>query len=101
MMQAMDIEEQLAQVPAWQEVFIARVDGYEWRAIFAWGAYPWHQHDDRDDSLLVLHGCLGVELPDGVVWLRARQMLVVPRGVRHRTFSEQGARVLLLEPCQT
>ena len=97
-MQAINIQQQLVQAQAWQEVFLARVDDYEWKAIFALGEYPWHQHDERDDCFLVMSGCLGVALPDGVVSVQAGEMLVVPRGVRHRTFSTEGAQVLLFEP---
>ena len=45
-----------------------------------------------------MSGCLGVALPDGVVSVQAGEMLVVPRGVRHQTFSTEGAQVLLFEP---
>lgn len=87
-----------AHVQPWQEIPIAQVDHYQWRMIYALGEYPWHQHDERDDCLWVLAGCLGVDLPDGVVQVRAGQLLVVPRGVQHRTFSRDGAYVLLFEP---
>ncbi len=85
-----------AHAQPWQEIPIAQVDHYQWRMIYALGEYPWHQHDERDDCLLA--GCLGVDLPDGVVQVRAGQLLVVPRGVQHRTFSRDGAYVLLFEP---
>ena len=97
-MQAINIQQQLVQAQAWQEVCLARVDDYEWKAIFALGEYPWHRHDERDDCLWVLAGCLGVDLPDGVVQVQAGQLLVVPRGVQHRTFSREGAYVMLFEP---
>ena len=89
-------EQALAQ--PWQEVPIAQVDHYQWRMIYALGEYPWHQHDERDDCFWVLKGCFGVALPDGVVQVCAGDMFVVPRGVRHRTFSADGAYVLLFEP---
>lgn len=77
-MQAINIQQQLVQAQAWQEVFLARVDDYEWKAIFALGEYPWHRHDERDDCFLVMSGCLGVALSDGTVYVRAGEMLVVP-----------------------
>ena len=66
--------------------------------IYALGEYPWHQHDERDDCFWVLKGCLGVALPDGVVQVGSGEIFVVPRGVRHHTFSAEGAYVLLFEP---
>lgn len=99
-MRVIDIQEQWqsARAQPWQEVFIARMDHYECKVIQALGEYPWHQHDERDDGFLVLDGCLIVEWEGGSASVRAGQMLVVPRGVRHRTWSESGARVLLFEP---
>ena len=61
-----------AHAQPWQEIPIAQVDHYQWRMIYALGEYPWHQHDERDDCLWVLAGCLGVDLPDGVVQVRGK-----------------------------
>lgn len=100
-MPVIDLQAQFlaAQAEPWQEVLVARVDQYAWMMIQALGEYPWHVHEERDDCFLVLDGCLGVETQmEGVLYVRAGQMLVVPRGVRHRTFSKRGARVLLFEP---
>ncbi len=68
--------------------------------IQAKGEYPWHQHDERDDVFLVLAGCLQVELLDQIVAVRAGELYVVPKGVAHRTWSEDGAQVLLIEPIE-
>lgn len=99
-MRPIHLHNQLKQAHAqpWQEVPVAQVDQYQWSMIYALGEYPWHQHDERDDCFLVLGGCLGVALPDGTVYVQAGEMLVIPRGVRHRTFSTEGAQVLLFEP---
>ena len=84
-------------LPPWQELPVARINNHLLILIEAKGEYPWHQHDDRDDGFLVLTGCLGVELPDGTVMVGAGELFVVPKGVRHRTFSDDGAQVLLIE----
>ena len=98
-MQVIHLQSRLEQAQAqpWQAISVEQVDQYQWHMIDALGEYPWHQHDERDDCFLVLGGCLGVELPDGTVHVQAGEMLVVPSGVRHRTFSTEGAQVLLFE----
>ena len=62
------------------------------------GEFVWHSHPDTDDFFLVLDGRLTIELEDGDVELRAGELFVVPRGVRHRPRADEEAHVLLIEP---
>ncbi len=88
---------QAAQLNAWQELHVAHINNNHMILIEAKGEYPWHQHDDRDDGFLVSSGCLGVEMADQTVMVGAGELFVVPKGVSHRTFSHDGAQVLLIE----
>jgi mannose-6-phosphate isomerase-like protein (cupin superfamily) len=86
-----------AQLSPWQELPVARINNHQLLLIQAKGEYPWHQHDERDDGFLVLSGCLGVELPNKTIMVGAGELCVVPKGMPHRTFSDDGAQVLLFE----
>jgi mannose-6-phosphate isomerase-like protein (cupin superfamily) len=57
---------------------------------------PWHA--DTDEFFLVLDGQLTIQMRDGDVVLRPRELFVVPRGVEHcpRAYAETA--VLLFEP---
>ena len=50
---------------------------------------------------LVWRGAFRVEFRDRVVELGPGEMIVVPRGVEHRTAAEEEAEVILFEPADT
>jgi mannose-6-phosphate isomerase-like protein (cupin superfamily) len=55
-------------------------------------------HDDVEEMFLVLHGRLRVEFRDRIFELGPGELVVVPRGVEHRTASDEEAEVIVLEP---
>lgn len=62
------------------------------------GEFSWHSHPEADELFLVLSGSLSIWTEAGEVRLGRGQLHVVPRGVRHRPSSAEGADVLLFEP---
>lgn len=84
----------------WAPRTIARVNDYDVRVVKTKGAFSWHAHPDTDELFLVLSGTLHIALEEGTVRLDAGELYVVPRGVRHRPWSDDdaGAEVLLFEP---
>ena len=61
------------------------------------GEYHWHKHDNDDEFFYVVEGKLLIDLEDRVVELTARQGLVVPKGVMHRTRAPQRTVILMFE----
>jgi mannose-6-phosphate isomerase-like protein (cupin superfamily) len=61
------------------------------------GEYHWHKHDADDEFFYVVEGKLLIDLEDRVVELAARQGMVVPRGVLHRTRAPQRCVILMVE----
>jgi mannose-6-phosphate isomerase-like protein (cupin superfamily) len=61
------------------------------------GEYHWHKHDDDDEFFYVIEGQLTIDLPERVVELTARQGLVVPKGVMHRTRAVERTVILMVE----
>ncbi|MGH3092079.1 MAG: cupin domain-containing protein [Gaiellaceae bacterium] len=62
------------------------------------GEFVWHSHPETDDFFLVVKGRLTVETRDEAVELAEGEMIVVPRGVEHRTRADEEAHILLVEP---
>jgi quercetin dioxygenase-like cupin family protein len=51
-----------------------------------------------EEMFLVWHGRFRVEFRDRIVELGPGELIVVPRGVEHRTAADEEAEVILLEP---
>jgi mannose-6-phosphate isomerase-like protein (cupin superfamily) len=60
------------------------------------GVLDWHKHVDIDELFWVYEGTILLESDWGKVRLRAGELAVVPKGVRHRSSSRLRASVLLL-----
>ena len=82
----------------WRPKVIAQLNGQEVKVVKVQGTFPWHVHEQEDEMFLVWRGRFRVEFRDRAVELDAGQMLVVPRGVEHRTAADEEAEVVVFEP---
>jgi len=84
----------------WRPRVAARLNGQDVRLVKVQGVFPWHSHADADEMFLVWKGRFRVEFRDRVETLDPGQLLVVPRGVEHRTAADEEAEVLIFEPSE-
>ena len=99
--QAIDIAGKFAGFSEhWRPKTAAQLNGQDVRLVKTQGLFPWHTHADADEMFLVFKGCFRVEFRDRVVELGPGQMIVVPRGVEHRTGSDEQAEVMIFEPSE-
>lgn len=82
----------------WRPKTVARLNGQDVKLVKVEGAFPWHRHEDIDEMFLVWRGRFRVEYRGHIVDLGPGQFTVVPRGVEHRTASDDGAEVVIFEP---
>lgn len=82
----------------WSPRVIAEMNDYQFKLVRVKGEFVWHQHDETDETFIVLEGELTIDLEAGPVILRAGEMLVVPKGMPHRPHAASEAKVLLVEP---
>ncbi len=62
------------------------------------GQVNWHRHLDEDELFLVHEGVVNVDTERGRLTLHSEELVVVPKGVGHRSGSQLRSVVLLLRP---
>lgn len=85
----------------WSPRVVAALNGQLVKLARVQGTFVWHAHEAEDELFLVVEGRLGIEFRDRTVELGPGELLVVPRGVEHRPFARDEAKVLLFEPAAT
>jgi mannose-6-phosphate isomerase-like protein (cupin superfamily) len=90
------------KLASFEEVFSPRIVGYynenKIQIGKARGEFVWHSHPETDDLMLVVKGRLTVETRERTIDAGEGELVVVPRGVEHRTRADEEAHVLLIEP---
>ena len=82
----------------WSPKVITEMNDYQFKLVRLQGEFVWHQHEDTDETFIVLEGELTIDLESGPVVLNVGEMLVIPKGMRHRPHTVSEAKVLLVEP---
>jgi len=81
----------------WSPRVVAEVDDAYIKVAKVQGTFDWHSHQNEDELFFVLKGSLRIEKEDGAVTLAEGQMLVVPKGVRHRPVANDECLLMLIE----
>jgi mannose-6-phosphate isomerase-like protein (cupin superfamily) len=84
----------------WRPKTVAALNGQEVRLVKLQGTFPWHRHADSEEMFLVWRGALRLEFRDHVVNLGPGEMVVVPRGLEHRTAADDEAEVITFEQAE-
>ena len=96
------VTEKLALIEElWRPKVVAELNGQEVKLVKFRGAFVWHRHEHEDELFLGVSGRFRVEFRDRAVELGPGELIVVPRGVEHRTVADEEASVLLFEPAAT
>ena len=85
----------------WRPKVVGELNGQEVKIVKLQGEFVWHKHDSEDELFLVWRGRFRVEFRDRTVELKPGEMLVVPRGVEHRTAADEEVEIILFEPAAT
>ncbi|HEY2713978.1 MAG TPA: cupin domain-containing protein [Chthoniobacterales bacterium] len=101
-MEKVNLEEKFSAFSEhWRPKVVAELNGQEVKLVKFQGQFLWHHHETEDELFLVWRGRMRVEFRDRVVTLGPGEFLVVPRGVEHRTSSDEETEVILFEPAAT
>ena len=82
----------------WQPKVIAQMNEYQFKVAKLKGDFVWHDHQDTDETFVVIEGNLRIDFRDGSVHIGKGEMYVVPKGVEHKPYAENEVHLLLIEP---
>tara|TARA_B100000953_G_scaffold60122_1_gene47764 strand:- start:608 stop:988 length:381 start_codon:yes stop_codon:yes gene_type:complete len=82
----------------WAPKVIAEMNNYQFKLVKIKNDFVWHQHEDTDEVFFVIEGKMNIEFEDSMVELNEGEMLVVPKGKKHKPFAENQAKIMLVEP---
>jgi len=97
--QALNFKSKLAKIDEqWSPRVIAEMNDYQFKVVKIEGDFIWHDHQETDETFIVLEGSVRIDFKDGHVMLNQGEMYVVPKGVEHKPYAEEEAKLLLIEP---
>ena len=98
-MKKINLEDKLSKFSEhWSPKVIAEMNDYQFKLVKIEGEFVWHAHPDTDEVFIVIEGTMQIEFEDRTIELREGEMLVVPKGVRHKPYAEAECKVMLVEP---
>jgi mannose-6-phosphate isomerase-like protein (cupin superfamily) len=98
-MKKINLEDKLSKFSEhWSPKVIAEMNDYQFKLVKIEGEFVWHDHPDTDEVFIVIEGTMQIEFEDRTIELSEGEMLVVPKGVRHKPFANEECQVMLVEP---
>ena len=82
----------------WSPKVIAEMNDYQFKLVRIKKDFIWHKHDETDEVFIVMEGKIFIEFEDEVVEINKGEMIVVPKGVKHKPYAEKEAKIMLIEP---
>ena len=82
----------------WSPRVIAEMNNYQFKLVKIKDDFVWHSHEDTDEVFIVIDGKMNIEFEDKIILLEEGEMFVVPRGVKHKPYSEEECKIMIVEP---
>lgn len=80
---------------------IAEMNDYHFKLVKAKREFVWHKHAETDEVFWVIEGNLRIDLRDGPLNLGPGEMVVIPKGLEHKSTCEEECTIMLIEPAGT
>jgi len=81
----------------WENFIISEINDHVVRLSVLQRDFHWHLHENSDELFYVIEGKLFVDLEDRTEEIFPRQMITIPKRVRHRTRSNIRTLILCFE----
>lgn len=82
----------------WSPKVIAEMNNYQFKLAKIKDDFIWHEHNDTDEAFIVINGVIWIEFKDETIQINAGEMIVVPKGTKHRPYAKEEAQIMLVEP---
>jgi mannose-6-phosphate isomerase-like protein (cupin superfamily) len=82
----------------WEPKVIAKLNDYEFKLVKIKNDFIWHHHEETDEAFIVIEGSMSIEFETETITLHQGEMVVVPKGIRHRPFAKEEAKIMIVEP---
>ena len=82
----------------WSPKVVAQMNDYQFKLAKIKNDFIWHSHEDTDETFIVVEGKIYIEFEDETVELSEGEMIVVPKGKKHRPYADKEAKIMLIEP---
>ena len=82
----------------WSPKVIEEMNDYQFKLVKIENDFIWHKHDDTDETFLVIEGKMGIEFEDQTVELSEGEMIVIPKGKKHKPYADKEAKIMIIEP---
>ena len=82
----------------WSPKIVAEMNDYQFKLAKIKNDFIWHSHEDTDETFIVIEGKISIEFEDETVELSEGEMIVVPKGKKHRPHADEEAKIMLIEP---
>lgn len=82
---------------AWTPYLFEEIENFQIKLFKAEGEFTRHKHEFHEEIFIVIEGTLMIELDDETIIINELEMIKIPKGVYHKPYSEQLAKVLIIE----
>ena len=82
----------------WSPKVIEEMNDYQFKLVKTEKDFTWHKHDDTDETFLVIEGKMGIEFEDQTIELKEGEMIVIPKGKKHKPYADKEAKIMIIEP---
>ena len=82
----------------WSPKIIAEMNNYQFKLVKIKDDFIWHQHEDTDEVFIVLDGTIFIEFENVTIQIDEGEMIVVPKGIRHKPYAKKESKIMLVEP---
>ena len=98
-MEKINLKEKLSKFSDhWSPKVIAEMNDYQFKLVKIQGEFVWHNHDDTDETFIVIEGEMKIEFANETLELNEGDMFVVPKGIEHKPWAENECKVMIIEP---